>query len=65
MSDDNLTLLPTEPNPMLGALESVKRNWDMHMEFWTLDAKVKRAKYEALIAVGFKPEEALLLIRGT
>lgn len=64
MSDNNITLLPATPNDFRAAIEKIKRHLDDHLEFIKLDAQLKRAKYDAYVEVGFKPEEALLLIRG-
>lgn len=64
MPNDNITLLPPTPNEFRAAIENVKRNMSDHLEFIQLDAQLRRAKYDAYIKVGFKPEEALLLVRG-
>jgi hypothetical protein len=60
----SLTLLPPTPNDFRAAIEQVKRHLEDHLEFIKLDAKLRRAKYDAYIEVGFTPEQALLLIRG-
>lgn len=64
MANDNVTLLPPTPNDFRAAIEKVRRHLEDHLEFIKLDAQLRRAKYDAYIEVGFKPEEALLLVRG-
>lgn len=63
MSDDNnITVLPTQPDKMKGTIEQIKRDFETILEFRTLQAKIMRAQYEAYVKAGFAPAEALQLV---
>lgn len=66
MTDDEkpVRLIPkAQPDNLLKALQSVVRNQAAIIEYNAIDAKIKRAKYLALIEEGFTKEEALELCR--
>ena len=45
----------------LAALEEMRRNMPMLLEFAAMNAKIKRAYYAALIEQKFTPEQALVM----
>ena len=45
-------------------VEQTKRNMPLILEYITLQAKQRRAKYRALVKEGFTPEQALELCKG-
>lgn len=47
-----------------GALESMRRDMGSFLEFIVLTAELRKASYDACIAQGFKPEEALELCKN-
>lgn len=63
MSKDNLTVLTGTPDKQRAQLEELKRNLPVLMEFFEVDAQVKRAKYLALIGKGFNEAQALELCK--
>ena len=45
------------------ALAGMKNSLSLHLEFQTIQAKILRAKYNALITEGFTKEQALFLCK--
>ncbi len=64
MSDNNLTMIPTTPNAFGAAIEELKRNLELHIEFKKLHAQLRRAHYVALMEEGFDANQALAICRG-
>jgi len=64
MTDNNLTMIPTTPNAFGAAIEELKRNFELHLEFKKLDAKLRHAHYLALIEEGFDANQAIAICRG-
>lgn len=60
---DNITLLPGSPDEMRGQLETLRRNLPTILEFHVIDARIKRAKYDAYMAEGFDEKQALELCK--
>lgn len=61
---DNITPLPQiEHDKLVAAVEQLRRNLPHLVEYHKLDAKMKKAKYDALVAEGFHPVQALELCR--
>lgn len=60
---DNITLLTTVQDDMRGQLELMKRNLETLIEFHTLNAKILKAKFDALVAQGFDEKQALELCK--
>lgn len=46
-------------------VKNMKDNILAHIEYQQLDARVKKAKYDALVKEGFTSEQALTLVKGT
>ena len=64
MSDGpNVVGLPTKPNEMRAAVESIKRDADAFVEMGQVMARIRRAHFLAYIAEGFTPGEALELCK--
>lgn len=68
MSDDDkgkLIPLPggATPDAIANALRDMKKNIPALIEYWQIDAKIKRAKYLALREQGFTEAEALTLTK--
>lgn len=62
MSD--IRALPTpEADKLRAAVEEMRRTLPLLTEYHQLDAKIKRAKYDALLAEGFSPNQALELCK--
>ena len=58
----DLTVLPgISASEMEKALELVKKEFDTYIEFQTYQAKIVKAKYDALIEEGFNEVQALHL----
>lgn len=60
---DNLTLLTGPIDKQRAALEELKRNLTIHIEFLAIHAEMVRAKYQALVAQGFTEAQALELCK--
>lgn len=60
---DNLTLLTGPIDKQRAALEELKRNLGMHIEFMGIHAQIIRAKYLAFLAQGFTEAQALELFK--
>lgn len=57
-------LLPNpEVDKLRAEIERMRRVLPYMLEFYTLDAKCRRARYDALIAEGFDPAQALELTK--
>ncbi|MFS2159203.1 hypothetical protein ACCD10_17865 [Pseudomonas sp. Pseusp122] len=63
MSKDNLTLLTGMPDKQRAQLEELKRSIPVLMEFFEVDAQIKRGKYLAFIGKGFNEAQALELCK--
>lgn len=63
MSKDNLTLLTGPVDKQRAALEEMKRNLPVHIEFLKITAEMIRAKYLALVSQGFTEAQALELCK--
>lgn len=59
----NIVGLPTKPNEMRAAVESIKRDADAFIEMGQVMARIRRAHFTAYIAEGFTPTEALELCK--
>lgn len=44
-------------------MKSIAENWAAHLEWMTLDARMKRAKYLALVKEGFTEVQAIELTK--
>lgn len=44
-------------------IKSITEDWAAHLEWTTLDARMRRAKYLALVKEGFTEPQALELVR--
>lgn len=53
-----------ERDNLIAAIEGMKRTLPLMIEFHQLDAKVRRAKYTALIDEGFNEHQALELCKS-
>ena len=60
---DNLTLLTGPVDKQRAALEELKRSLPTHIEVLGIQAKMIRAKYQALVAQGFTEAQALELCK--
>lgn len=60
---DNLTLLTGPADKSRGQLEELKRNFGVILEYWQIDAQIKRTRYKALIDQGFNEAQALELCK--
>jgi len=60
---DNLTLLTGPVDKQRAALEELKRNLDVHIEFLGIQARCTRIKYQALVSQGFTEAQALELCK--
>lgn len=56
--------MPEGKVPMAAALEILKRDLALVMEYHKLDAKIRRAKFQALVDEGFDKDQALELCKG-
>lgn len=63
MSKDNLTVLTGTPDKQRAQIEEYKRNLPVILEFWAIDAEIKRTKYLALLRQGFNEAQALELCK--
>lgn len=59
----NLTVLTGPVDKQRAALEELKRNLPIHIEFLAIQAQTIRAKYQALVAQGFTEAQALELCK--
>lgn len=59
----NIVGLPTKPDEIRAAVESLKRNAEAFMEMGVVMARIRRAHFTAYIAEGFTPAEALELCK--
>lgn len=59
----NVVDLPKSQSDLEKAIEQFKRNMTLLIEYTVMNAKVKRAEYDALIANGFTPQQALELLK--
>ena len=57
----NIIGLPVAPNEIRALIGELKRDMDAQIELVGLVAKLKRATYDAYIAEGFTPGQALTL----
>lgn len=62
---DNIRQIPTKPDEFAAAIEGMRRNLDNFVEHAKLTAKIKRAYFNALVAEGFTPEQALELTKAS
>lgn len=53
-----------KPDVTADALRSMRENMDKLIEFHEIDAKVKRAKFNALLREGFSESQALELCKS-
>ena len=60
---DKLTLLEQPINEQIAAVEQLKRNLSVHLEFLAINAKITRTKFTTLVAEGFTEEQALELCK--
>lgn len=60
----NLIEIPSSTDETKALLEVVKRGLDSQIELVGLIAKIRRAKYDAHIAEGFTPEQALEICKS-
>ena len=51
------------PDKMTEAVENLRRNLDAIVEFHEINAEIRRKSYQAHIAEGFTPEQALELVK--
>lgn len=56
-------LPPVEANKLLEALSQLKRNLPAMIEYNQIDARLKRARFDALVAEGFTPAQAIELCK--
>jgi hypothetical protein len=47
------------------ALRELRRNLEVLMEYWQIDAQIRRCRYEALVKQGFTEAQALELTKGS
>lgn len=50
---------------LIAAFKTVAENWLVHLEIWDFQARSMKAKYDAAIANGFTPEQALEICNKT
>lgn len=62
MSKDKIRSIPTEQDKMAGNVQAMKRALPNLKEYLQIKAEMGRAYYDALLAEGFTPEEALYLV---
>lgn len=63
MTKDNVKPFPSKLNPVevKQSLQDLKTNLEALIEFLGIQARMTRAKYDALLAEGFSEEQALEL----
>jgi hypothetical protein len=62
--DPNVRALPqVETDKLRAAVEKMRRTLPLLIEYYQIDAKIRKARYEALIAEGFNPAQALELCK--
>lgn len=54
---------PSERSKLIAAIESIKRDFDLHVEAEALKMKMRRTAYDAAIKEKFTPAEALELCK--
>lgn len=60
----DITPLPQiEADKLRAAVEAMRRTLPLMIEYEKLNAQVRRARYLALVAEGFTPEEALEIVK--
>lgn len=60
----DITPLPNvELDKLRAAVEQMRRQLPLLIEYHQIDAKIRKARYEALIAEGFHPAQALELCK--
>lgn len=63
MSDVPTAVPNVEADKIRAEIERMRRTLPYMLEFYVLDAKCRRARYDALIAEGFDPQQALELTK--
>lgn len=64
---NNLRSIPGlgQNNEFKDAIEQIKNNLKTHIDFITIDAQLRRVKYNQLVKEGFTPEQAIELCKGS
>lgn len=61
MTDMHVVPMPTKPDEVQAAIESMRRALPVYLELAAINAKVRSAHYKAYLAEGFSEEQALIL----
>lgn len=64
MNDKVVGLPPSNPSELRKVLDTLKRGMPDQLELLTMLARMDFAKFEAYIAAGFKPEQAIDLLKA-
>lgn len=55
----------TERDELMAAVAKMTRNLPIFIEMMQVDAKIRRAKFEALVNEGFSEQQAIELCKGS
>lgn len=59
----NVVDLPKNPSDLEKSIAEFKKNLALLMEYTAMSAQLRRAEYNALVANGFTPQQALEIIK--
>lgn len=65
MTDTHVVPMPTKPDEVQVAIESMKRALPVYLELASINARIRSAHYKAYLAEGFSEEQALILCQST
>ncbi len=60
----NIREIPNVPNPLVGAADRMNRDMPTLATAFAAIAQARKAYYDAHVAAGFSPEQAMELVRG-